>query len=190
MSKYRVSTTISAKHWELLKKHTAKFATQQKVLEAALESLENHSKQNNALTPEKEIWMRLGTEAKSACSIQRDFLKLLIENANFDWLPAYLASQKPMEYVLESYYQRSLKKCSLREIMDGIILNFRASNWFDTVDYVENDDHYSFAISHSLTLKSSELMLPSLESLFKTYGVRTESEISERGIFMKIYKKS
>ena len=50
---HRISTTISQKHWELLKKHTEKFETQQKVLEHALESLENSSKQNPELTREE-----------------------------------------------------------------------------------------------------------------------------------------
>ncbi len=43
MKKYRVNTTISQKHHELLKEFVGKYGTQQKVLEHALESLKNNS---------------------------------------------------------------------------------------------------------------------------------------------------
>ncbi len=189
MKKYRISTTISEGHWELLKKHIARFGTQQKVLELAIEKLEGDSKKDTALSPEEEIWMRIGKEIRSACTIQRDLLKILIDAANLDeWLPEYIASQKPMVYVIEFYYQRPLKKCSLKEIVEGITINCRASNWFDKVNYIENGDHYLMAISHSLNLKSSKVMMYGLENLFNTYGVKTESEISGRSIFIKIYK--
>ncbi len=42
LHKHRVNTTISEKHWEILKKHTGKFETQQKVLESALQSFEEN----------------------------------------------------------------------------------------------------------------------------------------------------
>jgi hypothetical protein len=85
MNKRRVCTTISAKHWELLKKYTAKYETQQKVLELALESLENNSKHITALSQEEEHWMRIGREAKSvACLIQKDGLKELLKTADIE----------------------------------------------------------------------------------------------------------
>ncbi len=37
MKKYRVNTTISQRHHEILKKHTEEHGTQQRVLEYALE---------------------------------------------------------------------------------------------------------------------------------------------------------
>lgn len=49
MSKRRVSTTISIKHWELLKKYTEKYETQQKVLELALESLEKEKEKQSSV---------------------------------------------------------------------------------------------------------------------------------------------
>jgi hypothetical protein len=67
---HRISTTISQKNWELLKKHTKKFETQQKVLELALEGLENSSKQNVTLTEEEKLWMRLKW-AKSVCILEK-----------------------------------------------------------------------------------------------------------------------
>jgi len=55
LKNHRISTTISQKHWELLKKQSEKFETQQKTIEFALESLENSSKQSPALTLEENI---------------------------------------------------------------------------------------------------------------------------------------
>lgn len=68
LQNHRISTTISQKHWELLKKYAEKFETQQKALEHALESLENSSKQNPALTEEENLWMR---SAPVACLVQK-----------------------------------------------------------------------------------------------------------------------
>ncbi len=55
MEKHRINTTISAKHWEILKKHAAKNESQQKTLELALESLEDKSKQNSILSSHEQL---------------------------------------------------------------------------------------------------------------------------------------
>jgi hypothetical protein len=57
MKKYRINTTISLKHHEILKRHAEKFGTQQSVLEHALESLENNlNHPSTELSPEAETW--------------------------------------------------------------------------------------------------------------------------------------
>jgi len=45
-----------------LKKQSEKFLTQQKVLEAALECLENSSKHDPELCPEDQYWLYAGGE--------------------------------------------------------------------------------------------------------------------------------
>jgi hypothetical protein len=62
LNTHRISTTISQKHWELLKKHAEKFETQQKALELALESLENSSKQSPELTRKRNIGCASGRQ--------------------------------------------------------------------------------------------------------------------------------
>ena len=63
------------------------------------------------------------------------------------------------------------------------------SNWFDTIDYTDDDDHYTLLITHSLGLNNSKINRMVIESPLETYGVKVESTISEKTIFMKVYKK-
>jgi hypothetical protein len=50
----------------MLKRLTEKYDTQQKVLELALESLDNNSRRMPILSPEEELWMLCG-KVDSAC---------------------------------------------------------------------------------------------------------------------------
>lgn len=187
MQNHRISTTISQKHWELLKKHTEKFETQQKVLELALESLENSSKQSPALTEEERIWLTQRS-MKTICSSLKDSIKVLLETVNIEMFNEYLNKYKPLEYTMEYYFQKPLKEISLKKLIDGVVITGVMSNWFDTIDYTDDDNHYTMLITHSLGLNSSKINKMGIESMFETYGVRVESTISEKTIFMKIYK--
>lgn len=187
MKTHRISTTISQKHWELLKKHTEKFETQQKVLELALESLENSSKQSSALTEEERIWLTQRS-MKTICSSLKDSIKVILETVNIEMFNEYLNKYKPLEYTMEYYFQKPLKEISLKELLDGVVITGVMSNWFDTIDYTDDDNHYTMLITHSLGLNSSKINKMGIESMFETYGVRVESTISEKTIFMKIYK--
>jgi hypothetical protein len=184
---HRISTTISQKHWELLKKHAGEFETQQKALERALECLENDSKQSQTLTEEEKLCMHL-IQAKLPCLIERDCLKLLIETVDFELYNEFVTRNKPIEYVIEQHFQKPLKECSLKEIIDGLIINCRISNWFDTVDYTDESDRYILKITHRLGPNTSKIVRELLESVFKTYGVKVESTISAGAIFIKTFK--
>ncbi len=190
MNKHRVCTTISAKHWELLRKHTEKYETQQKALEFALESLENE-KQNVVLSQEEELWMRIGRELKSnICVLHKNIFEELIESVDFDKNKEILTGFKPAEYILVWYLQKPLKKCSLKEVIEGIVFTTRnLSGLFDTINYKDEISHYNLKITHTVSMKFSRLFNLFFEDLFKAYGVKTESEISENSIFMKIYKE-
>jgi len=171
----------------LLKKHTEKFETQQKVLELALESLENSSKQSSALTEEERIWLTQRS-MKTICSSLKDSIKVILETVNIEMFNEYLNKYKPLEYTMEYYFQKPLKEISLKELLDGVVITGVMSNWFDTIDYTDDDNHYTMLITHSLGLNSSKINKMGIESMFETYGVRVESTISEKTIFMKIYK--
>ncbi|WP_292374079.1 hypothetical protein [Methanosarcina sp. UBA411] len=187
MKTHRISTTISQKHWELLKKHTEEFGTQQKVLELALESLENSSKQSPELSREERIWLTQKS-MKTICPILKDNLKVLLETANIEMFNEYLNKYKPLEYTMEYYFQKPLKEISLKELLDGVVITGGMSNWFDTIDYTDDGNHYTMLITHSLGLNNSKINKMGIESMFETYGVRVESTISEKTIFMKIFK--
>jgi hypothetical protein len=184
---HRISTTISQKHWELLKKHTEEFETQQKVLELALESLEKSSKPSPLVTREERIWLTQRS-MKTICSVLKDSLKVLLETVDIELFKEYLNKYKPLEYTMEYYFQKPLKEISLKELLDGVVITGGMSNWFDTIDYKDDGNHYTMLITHSLGLNNSKLNRMGIESLFETYGVKVESTISEKTIFMKIYK--
>jgi hypothetical protein len=187
LKKHRISTTISQKHWELLNKHVEKFETQQKVIELALESLENNSKQNPVSLWETRFWMFVKS-TKSVCFIIKDGLKLLIETADIELVKEFVIRNKPIEYSIEFYFQKPLKEISLKEVMDGLVIVARMGNWFDSVDYTDEGGYYALMVTHSLGINNSKINLIMYENLFKTYNVRTESAISEKTIFTKIFK--
>ncbi len=188
MKKHIVHTTISEKHWELLKKHTKEFESQQKVLEFALENMEKNSNNIPPQTPEEQLWNRIGREVKSVCIIEKEFFKLVCETADTERLAEYINCHKQIEYVLEYYYQKPLKECSLKEVMDGIVINSRTANWFETVNYTDDGNCYTLKITHNLNLNNSIINKLLLESLFRTYGAKIKIEISERSLFVKIFK--
>jgi hypothetical protein len=186
--KYRINTTISRKHRELLNKHTATFETQQKVLEAALECLDSCTKHRAALTPEQDLMVRC-LEGNSACLIQKDSLKLLMKTADLESFREYVIQYKPIEYGVEFFHHKPLKDCSLKEVMEGIVINARMSNWFDSADYTDDGDSYMLKITHTLGKNASEQLKIVIESVFTSYGVPARSTISGKTFFMKVGKE-
>ncbi len=188
MKKHHIHTTLSPKHWQLLEKNKLKYQTQKKVIEIALESLENGIKQDMALSPEEKYWLSLSGH-KFACLIQKDGLILLFNTIDMAAFREYVARDRPVEFALELYFQKPLKEFSLKEVVEGLVIIARMSHWFDIVDYVDNGDYYTLKISHSMGLNLSKMQEILYQSLFMTYGARAESTISEKTFFMKIYKK-
>jgi len=156
-------------------------------LEEALECLENSSNQRLALTEEEQFWMRMAS-VKATCLVQKDFLKTLMETADIELNKEYLTRHKPLEYATEYCLQKPLKKCSLNEVMNGLVFNSRMSHWFDTVDYIDEGGHYTLRITHSLGFNNSKIVQMFNESVLKTYGVKAEGVISEKTIFIYVYK--
>ncbi|HWR25228.1 MAG TPA: hypothetical protein VN278_03235 [Methanosarcina sp.] len=187
MKTHRISTTISQKHWELLKKHAEKFETQQKVIETALESLEKISKQIPALTSEEKYWMRL-KEVKSLVIIEKNAFKLLVETADIELLKGLFSRNKTIEYTIEFYFRKSLEECSLKEVIDGLVINLKITNWVDTVDYTDDGDYYKLIITHDLGFTFSKLVTVWIENMFKAYGAKAEGIYSIKTIFLKIFK--
>ena len=187
MKRHRIATTVSEKHWEILIKYAEKFETQQKALELALEYLENSSKQRLALTEEEKYWMYMAS-VKATCLVQKDFLKVLMESIDIDLHKEYVIQNKPIEYAIECYLQKPLKECSLIEVINGLVISAWMSHWLDTIDYIDDGEHYTLKITHSLGFNNSKIVQICHDSVFKTYGVKTESVISEKTMFMRIFK--
>lgn len=187
MKAHRISTTISQRHWELLKKYSEKFETQQKTLELALDNLENSSKKGPALTLEEKYWMLI-KRAKSAVIIEKNAFKFLIETTDVELLSELFSRDKTIEYTIELYFQKPLEECSLKEVIDGLVINLKITNWFDTVDYINNGDDYKLIMTHTFGFIFSKLIRTSIENMFETYGVKADSIVSVKTIFMRISK--
>lgn len=187
MHKNHLHTTLSNKHFELLKKYTEKFGTRQKVLETALESLENSAKQGHILSQEDKLWLA-AKDMRSTCLIQKDVLKSLMQTADFKKIAEVMTNQKPTEYLIINHFQKPLTKCNLKEVIDGLIIVVKAQNVADTINYTDDGSHYTLRLIHSLNFNTSKIFKMFIENMFETYGVKTESEISDNIVFMKIYK--
>lgn len=191
MNKRRINTTISAKHWEILKKHTEKHESQQKVLEVALERLENGSKQNSSLSQEEELWVRFGSKYGPNLSVlHKDIVRECLKFGGFERVNKMANEMNLIETQVVSICKKNLKECSLKEIMDSIVWLFKITNIFDIIEYKDQDDFYFLSITHFLNLEGRNQTDFKLlfEKLFEKYGVKTESEVSENNLFMKIYK--
>lgn len=117
---------------------------------------------------------------ENAYLVQKDTLKMLMETPDTELQKEHVTKNKPIEYAIGYYLQKLLKKWSLKEV-----INARVSNWFDIIDCRDEGRHYTLKITHSLGFSTSQLVKMLIESVFKTYGVKTESIISEKTTFMK-----
>lgn len=167
-----------------------KFETQQKALESALENLENSKLHSPVQSPEEELWMRIGRDLRGViCTLHRDLLFELVKNADFEQISNIITRQNLSEYQVVWYYQKPLKELSLKEVMEGIVLTTRITNVLDTINYTDDNDHYTLKANHSAgSIEYSRIFIKFFETLFSAYGVRTESEISGNSIFIKVFK--
>jgi hypothetical protein len=186
MKKYHVHTTVSSKHMELLNRFAEIYGSQQKVLELALENMENNIKPN-PLSPEEKLWIQFA-DVDTACFIQKDGLRLLLDTADMELFRNFVDQGKPIEFQVEKYYHKPLKECTLKEIIDGLAINARMAHWFELVDYKDEGDHFTMIMAHTLGINGSRLNKILMESVLKTYGARFETIISEKTFFIKIFK--
>jgi hypothetical protein len=191
MKKYRLSTTVSPKHWALLKKYTGEFETQQKALEQALEYMDNLPPELRKLSLEDITWLRVGRDLRSiAVLFPKDYFKVLIEKVDLEDYRRFVDLQKPVEFGIEYYHQKTLKACSLREVVDGIVMNIKIQSSSDMVTCSETDSYYEIYLTHTLGINSSIMVEMMNVSALKTYGARFDSAISERTVYFKIYKNN
>ncbi|AXV40889.1 hypothetical protein [Methanobacterium sp. BAmetb5] len=191
MKKRRINTTISQEHYKLLKKHVEKHGTQQKVLETAIECLENNSKQYPPLSIEEKFWMRIGREIKDLLVIfNKNTARMLLETADIEGFREYVNDQKPLEFTCEWWYNKPIKELSLQELVDGIIMGMNILGPKDTINHIENDDCHTIIITNNLGINMAKIMAMEFESLFKSYNTQAEIHFSKRAVFLKIFKRS
>ena len=191
MKKHHVHTTLSSRHWDLLIKHAEKYETQQKVIEHALECLDHSTTQATPISPEEALWAQIGQDLnKMACLVQKDALKGLFETTDLERQRKYIAKETPGEFIIEYYHHKPLKECSLKEVLDAIVSVGFVSNWFDMINYTDNGDYYTLNATHSMGLNLSKVFVMMQENVFASYGAKTESHVSERSFFIKVFKNS
>ena len=189
MKKYRVNTTISQKHKELLQKQLKKYGTQQRTLEHALENLEENSHQTYNLSAEEKHWLRLYQEIREIITIlPKDFTRILFETAEIEDFRKFIKKMKQMEGALEYHYGKPLKELSLQEIVEGMLLNINLQGSADTVDCIEKKDYYNINLTHRLGIFSSQAVVIMYGSLFDSYGAKYNTYFTERSVFFKLYK--
>ena len=190
MKKYHVHTTISAKHWALLNRLTEKYETQQKALEKALESLESNPQADAQQSIEDRIWAQAGKDFRKVIVIMhKDSYKHLLDYADIDRFIEYMTKDVPMRSFIEHVSGKPLKELTLKELLDAVTLKVKIQNTADMINYTDDGDHYTLVITHSLGLNHSKVLKTGKESLFNSYGARTESKITAKSVFVKIYKK-
>ncbi len=187
MQKRRISTTISAKHWDLLKKYTERFETQQKALEHALENLENEGK-NKIQSEEDRIKLKF-VEFKPVCILHKDIVLELFRTADCDRLKKLLIDMKIAEYQLLLCYQKHLKDMSLKEVVEGIVVTSKVANWLESIEYIDSGNCYTIIGTHNAKDSNfSKIFEIFFQSLFESYGVRTESAVTDHSLIMKVFK--
>jgi hypothetical protein len=189
MKKYRLSTTISPKHWSLLQKYSEKFETQQKAIEKALEQLDSRPLDMRLLSDEDKIWVRIGRELGPVVLVfSKDFYKTIIVNVDPADIQKFVDQQKPTEFAIEFFYQKLLSACSQKEMIDGLLVYSKLGGFGDAVTCTETGDCYDIYLTHTYGINHSKTVLMMYESALNTYGARFESGFSERTVFFKIYK--
>lgn len=189
MKKYRLSTTISPKHWALLKKYSEKYETQQKALERALECLDSSLLMSSVLTEEDKAWLLVGRDLRpQMVLIPKEQCRLWAETADMDQYQDFVNKSRPIEFAIEYYYQKPLKECTLPEVLNCIILAARIANNADMISYTDAGDYYELCFNHNLGMNVSKCHVMFTGSALRSYGVRFEHTLSEITVFFRIFK--
>jgi len=189
VKKYRLSTTISPKHWSLLKKYSETYETQQKTLERALEYLDNIPPEIRQLSQDDITWLRVGRDVRPISVLfPKDYFKVIIEKVDLEDFQRFVDIQRPVEYGVEYFHHKPLKACNLQEVVNGIMMTIKLQGSADAVNCMDAGDCYEIYLNHTLGINSSKMVEMMNVSALKTYGARFESSISERTVYFKIYK--
>ncbi len=138
--------------------------------------------------------MRIGKDLRqNLCVIHKEIFKVLMRTADFEQLNKVVIGLKLSEYQVAFYCRKPLKECSLKEVMDGIVNSLKIVNLFDAINYTDCGNYYSLEVVHTLGTGNMDATMSFklfFQDFFETYGVKTECNISENSLFMKIYKNS
>lgn len=185
MKNYRLNTTISLKHHDILKKYMEKYGTQRSVLEHALE---NNSEEALKYTKEEKIWMKMYQIKDLLGVLPKDLTRNLFNKADLEKIEDYVKEEIPVEFFIEWIYNKPFKECTLLELIEGIILNIKMQCYAETVNFKDEGEYFTINIFHDLGVNGSKILLIMNEHILDNYGANFISEFSERNVFFKIFK--
>jgi hypothetical protein len=136
-----------------------------------------------ALTPEQDLALRIYFDLNAPCLIPRESPKTFFDAGDSKKFEEDVARYVPMEHAVEHLYHRPIKELSLREIVDGLVINLRVSpRRLDTVHCSDDGDYYTLKATHSMGPNCSRITHQLCDSLFGRYGAKTEGTIRKRSI--------
>ena len=147
-------------------------------------------KRPSMLSPEEQVWLRM-RELNVVCLLHKDLFRELSRTADPERLDRLLAKLKWAEYGVVLFNQKPLKECTLKEVMDGLVVTVKAEKILDEIKYTDNGSYCTLKVNHSVVCCSigfSNSFKLFFEGLFEAYGAKTETKVSENNLFMKIYK--
>jgi len=188
MNNFRISTTISPKHAAILKKHAKVHGTQQKVLELALETFDKNALPDSSISPE-ELFVTHSWKEKLSIVMYKEQFAALIKSAdlkqNEEW---FNANKMYMAFAVEFFLQRPVTEMNLQELLEGSCSLARLSNLFTRILFSDDGDHYTIKIYHEYGINGTGYLLIPYENLFNYCGLKYKKSVSDRTVFLKIYK--
>jgi hypothetical protein len=184
----RIYTTISKKHYSILKKYEEKYRTQAKTLELALELLNGKP----LLSEEEQIW-RIVYKTPRAVTINRDLLIRLFEvflerNGGEQELRDLCTKSGYLCTLFLSILGKPVDQANLREAVDALYMLYNFSHFFERVSLREQDNFYELTLTHPGNKFYSMAFKIFTEIILKDLNLKIESRIEEHYLILKIYK--
>jgi hypothetical protein len=104
---------------------------------------------------------------------------------NEEW---FNANKMFMAFAIEFFYQKPFNELSLQEFLEGYCSMAKLSNMFTRITCSDDGDHYTLKMYHEYGLNGSRYILLPVEILFNLYGVKFKKTVSERSLFVNVYK--
>lgn len=176
--KKKLSTTISALHWEIIKRYLKKLGSQQRVIEKGLELLDNSEYEIN------EDKLRLAVDP-DAVVMHRSWFEAAMKG---DWKS--VEDSPVAEFGVMLLKKKPMYKMSFNEQVHGLCDLIVASSQFERVIRDEGDDgSIKITLTHHGGMKVSEHLSKLGEKYFKDYGINFETNLSDYYIIYRVWEK-
>ncbi len=175
MKKRRISTTISKKHWAILKEKLEKYGSQQKVLEAALDVLDGEgtiSKLNPIQRQRMEV-----LDFPSLAMFPRRTIKHTLEG---HW--NRIAEEKVYELGLLVTTGRHVDDMGFLELLESFCDLLRTLNFFEDVQIEDKGGTCTIKLLHSEGKVYSDHFAYLNEEFFKEQGMECKTVIADNYI--------